>query len=1148
MKTAKNYYTYRIRVAHEELVQVQKWNAQHESMGEPSGKLRYQEKQEEIKKLLKIVSNNELNNLTLTRILGEILFEVLFDNTLRQNFVDFHFQVVQQEEQFLRVELDIDEQRMPELAALPWEFMYLPATANSGEIWLSTDPNLVFSRRRAQWNPAPPIQLEPGEKLRIALAIAAPQDLGEVEYKTVQTALETLAKEQSERIELLPIVNPATPKDIDSLLEKQPHIFHFIGHGRLQDEDAKEVGQIALVKKVFNTANWVDASFFGGLFTRPRLGIVFLQACEGGMLSESEAFVGVASKIVQQNIPVVVAMQYKVSNFTAIQFAYEFYKQLAQDYPVDIAAQNARRTIALDNQYRKRDFATPVVFMRVQDGYLFNSQERGTTVRQKLLEELKADARRKCIKHFRIAVSSQEDAVSLADDLSIGVPPLDLKMVSGKVILLVGQLGVGKTLIAQRLFQQAIQKAEESPNAPIPIYLESTQWQQAETLQKSVENAANGLGDLKTQGAVVILDGLDEVETRRASEILSDAHALVECEKTTVIITSRPTQHTNEIKENNIEVPVLSDEQAYSLIERVTKQQINAFTSLNWNEAIRDAIHRPLFALILAGYLQKDAAKAPRSIGELLSWLVEDALDKVNAERSSCDQLLKRLATLLIECGGNKIRATDVAPTRDALQPLLASRLVVEPSRGTISFPLRILTEWFAALSLADDPSRVIDFVEDPQQLENWRYPLIIATANFNNEVVSQLLIPIAEKYPAFAAEIIRDSSTRWGSDEISLPLSYKCSEQILIAMKAWVKGISSPLSELIAPIQQNGTLRAIGVLTDRSRLEAAWYNGCEEQNIIDLPLDWNNPNSQEWHNWISGKSSRPGHESAWSWRWTLNELISNLSQHIQYPILPVDSRSIIREAAWRAAIAIIKYRQNQRLTTLKYWEIHEIPLNEIEETLSKVEAQAKLNYYITLPDIGSPLKVQDYYLKQLRKEVEYIKSLGRSTLHNPWPNLNRILGEQDCEEFNLEQLRIRATKIYKAALDAYQEITNTWFKPLIPGMKRAAMLPVLLVGAIAPSDPQPYDPKPFGNYVDFDLFLEALPEKTENEVDIVINKNRLDFNVSDNRVDIANEKLIYLRPKSAVWIKYIPHTTGFSDVLFRASPVTIIGWGALSG
>lgn len=376
---AKTYYTFRIRLANNELVRVEKWDDQHQSKGEPSRPFRYREKLEQITSLLQPILSGELNNSKQARALGEVLFDAIFDDVLRQEFINFYQEAVRDKKQLLRIELDIDEQTMTEVAALPWEFMCLPASANLGDRWLGTDPNLVFSRRRALWHPAPPIQLEKGEKLRIALAVAAPKDLGPVKYEEIQEALEILAKNQADRVELLPIVNPATPNAIDDLLEQQPHIFHFIGHGQLQDEDGEEVGQIALVKKVFNTASWMDASSFSELFNRWSPGVVLLQACESGTLSPSRAFTGAASKIVQMNIPVVVAMQYEVPNITASQFAYEFYERLAKGEPIDIAAQNGRRTIALDMQYRKRDFATPVVFMRVQDGHLFSQQDTEPT-------------------------------------------------------------------------------------------------------------------------------------------------------------------------------------------------------------------------------------------------------------------------------------------------------------------------------------------------------------------------------------------------------------------------------------------------------------------------------------------------------------------------------------------------------------------------------------------------------------------------------------------------------------------------------------------------------------------------------------------------------------------------------------------------
>jgi hypothetical protein len=377
----REYYTYHIRVANQKLVQVEKWNFQNQSLGQPSGKFRYRGKLlEQIKSLIQATCNNELNDSSKARTLGEALFDILFDDVLRQDFVNFYYQVVQQEKQLLRVELDIDEQNMPEVAALPWEFMCVPARANLGTIWLGTVPDLVFSRRRSHWIAPQPIQLSKNEKLRIALVVSAPTDLAPVAYEKVQEDLENLAKEQSERVELLPIVNPANPEAINAVLTKEPHIFHFIGHGRLRDENNLEVGQVALVDEL-GDAMWVDADYFSGLLNQHLPGVVMLQACEGGMLSASQAFVGVAPRVVQQNIPVVVAMQYEVPNSTASRFARRFYQQLAQDEPVDIAAQYGRLAITLSpTQYKTRDFATPVIFMRVRNGHLFQRQATNSSV------------------------------------------------------------------------------------------------------------------------------------------------------------------------------------------------------------------------------------------------------------------------------------------------------------------------------------------------------------------------------------------------------------------------------------------------------------------------------------------------------------------------------------------------------------------------------------------------------------------------------------------------------------------------------------------------------------------------------------------------------------------------------------------------
>ncbi|OUL36188.1 hypothetical protein BV372_08250 [Nostoc sp. T09] len=395
-----SYYTYRIRVSNRNSVQVEKRGSQNQDIEQPSGKFSYRRKLiQKIENLIQSTRNNTLNNSHQCRLLGETLFNILFDDRLCQDFINFYERVVQQEGQFLRVELDIDEQKMPEVAALPWEFMCIPESANQGTLWLGTAHNVIFSRRRSHWTSPQPIQLKPNEKLRMALVISAPEDLGTVVFDRVQQDLENLAATQANRVELLPIVHPANPQAIDAVLRKKPHLFHFIGHGRLQNAQNQEVGEIALVDDL-NCARWVDANYFGSLFNRHRPGVVVLQACEGGMLSPSRAFVGVASRLMQQNVPVVVAMQYEVSNSTAGRFARCFYEKLAEGNPVDVAAQSGRLAITFSpTEYRTRDFATPVIFMRVQDGHLFQRQIEKTSAQTlespvpDLSAEIKIDVR-----------------------------------------------------------------------------------------------------------------------------------------------------------------------------------------------------------------------------------------------------------------------------------------------------------------------------------------------------------------------------------------------------------------------------------------------------------------------------------------------------------------------------------------------------------------------------------------------------------------------------------------------------------------------------------------------------------------------------------------------------------------------------------
>ncbi len=370
----ERYYTYRIQILAGNQVRATIHDPNNTLLEEPQGSFSYKGAlKKQVDTLHQLALAGQLQD-GQPRELGQALFNVLFDDMLRYNFVKLYHDKIRNTDMLLRIELDINEYDMPELVALPWEMMCLPEDANMGSIWLGTAPNLIFSRRRAQSFIPNPIELKPNEKLRIALVVADVDDpdLGKVQYEKVLKGLEKLATENSDQIELLPIVKPATPESIDNILTKRPHLFHFIGHGRLKDDGAKAVGEVALVDDIFEEADWVKESYFSELFVTHTPALVLMQSCESGAATASKAFTGIASRLVQQNIPVVMAMQYAVSNSTATRFAMRFYAELAKGDPVDRAAQYARRAIALGpTRYDTYDFATPVIFMRVKDGHLF---------------------------------------------------------------------------------------------------------------------------------------------------------------------------------------------------------------------------------------------------------------------------------------------------------------------------------------------------------------------------------------------------------------------------------------------------------------------------------------------------------------------------------------------------------------------------------------------------------------------------------------------------------------------------------------------------------------------------------------------------------------------------------------------------------
>ena len=330
-------------------------------LGESYGRLNLN--QEEIRPILQAI-DEEFTREELLKRLGRILFDALFDKNISNQF-----SAVKAEAEHMgrgvRLRLIFEK---PEIAALPWEFLYDEST----NTFLANDPKTALSRYIDV--PLKKQDIKPATlPLKMLLVISSPSDLdpldSEGEEKLIRKALEKHIS--SGLIEIDTVAKATIDAIYQRLNEKAYNVFHFIGHGVFENNK----GHIALVDED-GRARLLDDEAFANLFLGKRgLGLVILNSCEGATTSTAQAFRGIAPRLVQRGIPAVIAMQYTILDSTAKTFAEEFYRSLARGEPVDRAVQSARNLISIKAKLDNRDFATPVLFMRAKDGIILNLHE-----------------------------------------------------------------------------------------------------------------------------------------------------------------------------------------------------------------------------------------------------------------------------------------------------------------------------------------------------------------------------------------------------------------------------------------------------------------------------------------------------------------------------------------------------------------------------------------------------------------------------------------------------------------------------------------------------------------------------------------------------------------------------------------------------
>jgi CHAT domain-containing protein len=270
----------------------------------------------------------------------------------------------------LRVRLQV---LAPELATLPWEFLYDP---RQGE-YLCFLPNRLVIRYLDL--PQPPQAVSVELPLLVLAMVASPSNLDplnvDYERKRLIDALTPLEKRGALKLRW---VQGQTWRDLQGALwQRNWHIIHFIGHGGF-DQRSQE-GVLALADEQ-GKAHLLGATDLGRLLSqRQSLRLVVLNACQGAMGNKTDLFSSTAATLARRGIPAVLAMQYDITDQAAIELTRGFYGALAAGIPVDESVTQARTSISLGKS-RTLEWATPVLYMRAPDGVLFDLQPLTTFV------------------------------------------------------------------------------------------------------------------------------------------------------------------------------------------------------------------------------------------------------------------------------------------------------------------------------------------------------------------------------------------------------------------------------------------------------------------------------------------------------------------------------------------------------------------------------------------------------------------------------------------------------------------------------------------------------------------------------------------------------------------------------------------------
>lgn len=250
----------------------------------------------------------------------------------------------------------------------PWEYLH------DGEEFLALSGKAALARARKGLGKLETPEIPP--PLRILVVVSNPAGEGEFDGERALSAIQEALDYGRRRgwVEL-DYLEDATFANLQRRLGSfRPHALHYIGHGGKNPADAEAIeppysgkpGEtfLAFADEEGKMRPLYGKDLRGLLSDCPSLRLLVLSGCMTGQTAVADAFAGVGTSLLDQNLPALVVMQYSVLVDTAISFAKIFYEAIGRGESAGRALAQVRRALAHSRGEHRADWGIPALYLR----------------------------------------------------------------------------------------------------------------------------------------------------------------------------------------------------------------------------------------------------------------------------------------------------------------------------------------------------------------------------------------------------------------------------------------------------------------------------------------------------------------------------------------------------------------------------------------------------------------------------------------------------------------------------------------------------------------------------------------------------------------------------------------------------------------